>query len=99
MGARRGEILKTEKPQIKFDKDSQRYPLLIAQGGQRKDGECCVTGIRHPKLIEQGLIEYVDRQWKDRIFSEVAGANMTQIDKVFADLCEQLGIPYLDDYG
>lgn len=89
-GARRGEIAKTEKSQIKFDKDSQRYHLLIAQGGQRKDEECCETGIRHPKLIERGLMEYVDRQWKDRIFSEVAGTNMTQIDKVFADLRDQL---------
>lgn len=83
-GARRGEIAKTEKSQIKFDKDSQRYHLLIAQGGQRKDGECCETCLRHPKLMERGLMEYVDRQWKDRIFPEVAGTNMTQIDKVFA---------------
>ena len=88
--ARRGEIAKIEKSQIKFDKDTQRCHLLIAQGGQRKDGECCKKGSRHPKLIERGVIEYVDRQWKDRIFSEVAGMNMTQIDKVFADLRDQL---------
>ncbi|KKC62371.1 hypothetical protein WG82_17720 [Citrobacter amalonaticus] len=44
-------------------------------------------------------MEYVDRQWKERIFSEVAGTNMTKIGKVFADLRDQLGIPYLDDYG
>ena len=40
-------------------------------------------------------MEYVDRQWKERIFSEVAGTNMTKIGKVFADLRDQLGIPYL----
>lgn len=44
-------------------------------------------------------MEYVDRQWKERIFSGVAGTNMTKIGKVFADLRDQLGIPYLDDYG
>lgn len=44
-------------------------------------------------------MEYVDRQWKERIFSEVAGTNMTKIGKVFAEVWDQLGIPYLDDYG
>lgn len=44
-------------------------------------------------------MEYVDRQRKERIFSEVAGTTMTKIGKVFADLRDQLGIPYLDDYG
>lgn len=53
----------------------------------------------HPRLIEWGFMDYVDRQWKERIFSEVAGTNMTKIVKVFADVREQLGIPYLDDYG
>lgn len=53
----------------------------------------------HPKLIEWGFMEYVDRQWKERIFSEVVGTNMTKIGKVFADVRDQLGIPYLDDYG
>lgn len=46
-----------------------------------------------------GFMEYVDRQWKERIFSEGAGTNMTKIGKVFADLRYQLGIPYPDDYG
>lgn len=44
-------------------------------------------------------MEYVDRQWKELVFSEVSGTNMTKIGKVFADLRDQLGIPYLDDYG
>jgi integrase len=35
-GARRGEIGKLEKSQIKFDEDSQRYYFLIAEGGQGK---------------------------------------------------------------
>lgn len=98
-GARRGEIGKLEKLQIKFDEDSKRYYFLIAEGGQGKTENATRQVVIHPKLIEWGFMEYVDRQWKDRIFSEVAGTNMTKIGKVFADLRDQLGIPYLDDYG
>ncbi|MDR0172921.1 tyrosine-type recombinase/integrase, partial [Enterobacter sichuanensis] len=98
-GARRGEIGKLEKSQIKFDEDSQRYYFLIAEGGQGKTENVTTQVVIHPKLIEWGFMEYVDRQWKERIFSEVAGTNMTKIGKVFADLRDQLGIPYLDDYG
>lgn len=43
-------------------------------------------------------MDYVDRQWRERIFAEVAGTNMTKTGKVFADLCDQPGIPYVDDY-
>ncbi|MDV0596459.1 tyrosine-type recombinase/integrase [Enterobacter asburiae] len=98
-GARRGEIGKLEKSQIKFDEDSQRYYFLIAEGGQGKTENATRQVVIHPKLIEWGFMDYVDRQWKERIFSEVAGTNMTKIGKVFADLRDQLGIPYLDDYG
>ncbi|EHH7724721.1 tyrosine-type recombinase/integrase [Escherichia coli] len=98
-GARRSEIGKLEKSQIKFDEDSQRYYFLIAEGGQGKTENATRQVVIHPKLIEWGFIEYVDRQWKERIFSEVAGTNMTKSGKFFADLRDQLGIPYLDDYG
>lgn len=98
-GARRGEIAKLEKSQIKFDEDSQRYYFLIAEGGQGKTENATRQVAIHPKLIEWGFMDYVDRQWKERIFSEVAGTNMTKIGKVFADVRDQLGIPYLDDYG
>ena len=72
-GARRGEIAKLEKSQIKFDEDSQRYYFLIAEGGQGKTENATRQVVIHPKLIEWGFMEYVDRQWKERIFSEVAG--------------------------
>ncbi|WP_337048933.1 tyrosine-type recombinase/integrase [Serratia fonticola] len=98
-GARRSEIGKLGKSQIKFDEDSQRYYFLIAEGGQGKTENATRQVVIHPKLIEWGFMEYVDRQWKERIFSEVAGTNMTKIGKVFADVRDQLGIPYLDDYG
>lgn len=98
-GARRGEIGKLVKSQIKFDEDSQRYYFLIAEGGQGKTENATRQVVIHPKLIEWGFMEYVDRQWKGRIFSEVVGTNMSKIGKVFADVRDQLGIPYLDDYG
>ncbi len=98
-GARRGEIAKLEKSQIKFDEDSQRHYLLIAEGGQGKTENATRQVVIHPKLIEWGFMDYVDRQWKERIFSEVSGTNMTKIGKVLADVRDQLGIPYLDDYG
>lgn len=98
-GASRGEIAKLEKSQIKFDEDSQRYYFLIAEGGQGKTENATRQVAIHPKLIEWGFMEYVDRQWKERIFSEVAGTNMTKIGKVLADVRDQLGIPYQDDYG
>lgn len=98
-GARRGEIAKLEKSQIKYDEDSQRYYFLIAEGGQGKTENATRQVVIHPKLIEWGFMEYVDRQWKERIFSEVAGTNMTKIGKEFADVRNQLGIPYLDDFG
>ncbi len=44
-------------------------------------------------------MEYVDCQWKEWIFSDVADTNMIKIGKVFANVRDQLGIPYLDDYG
>jgi len=98
-GARRGEIAKLEKSQIKYDEDSQRYYFLIAEGGQGKTENATRQVVIHPKLIEWGFMEYVDRQWKERVFSEVAGTNMTKIGKEFADVRDQLGIPYLDDFG
>lgn len=98
-GARRGEIGRLEKSQIKFDEDSQRYYFLIAEGGQGKTENATRQVVIHPKLIEWGFMDYVNRQWKERIFSEVAGTNMTKIGKVLADVRDQLGIPYQDDYG
>lgn len=98
-GARRGEIAKLEKSQIKYDEDSQRYYFLIAEGGQGKTENATRQVVIHPLLIEWGFMEYVNRQWKERIFSEVAGTNMTKIGKEFADVRNQLGIPYLDDFG
>ncbi|WP_394550475.1 tyrosine-type recombinase/integrase [Pantoea sp. SGAir0183] len=98
-GARRGEIAKLEKSQIRYDEDSQRYYFLIAEGGKGKTENATRQVVIHPKLIEWGFMDYVEHQWKERIFSEVAGTNMTKIGKEFANVRDQLGISYLDDFG
>lgn len=98
-GARRSEIAKLEKTQIKYDEDSKRYYFLIAEGGQGKTENATRQVVIHPNLIEWGFMDYADRQWKEQIFSEVAGTNMTKIGKEFSDVRDQLGIPYLDDFG
>ncbi|KOC88844.1 tyrosine-type recombinase/integrase [Winslowiella iniecta] len=98
-GARRGEIAKLEKSQVKFDEDSQRHYLLIAEGGQGKTENATRQVVIHPKLIEWGFLDFVNRQWKEKIFSPVAGKNMPKIGKVLADVRDQLGISYLDDFG
>ena len=98
-GARRGEIAKLEKSQIKYDEDSQRHYLLIAEGGQGKTENATRQVAIHHDLIEWGFIDFVNRQWKEKKFSPVAGKNMPKIGKVLADIRDQLGIPYLDDYG
>ncbi|EHA8843867.1 integrase, partial [Escherichia coli] len=98
-GARRGEIAKLEKSQIKFDEDSQRHYLLIAERRLGKTENATRQVVIHPKLIEWGFLDFVNRQWKEKIFSEVSGRNMSKIGKVLSDVRDQLDIPYLDDYG
>ncbi len=53
----------------------------------------------HQHLIDLGFLDYVNSQWKDQVFSEVAGKNMTMIGKSVSDIRDQLGIPYTDDHG
>jgi integrase len=83
--ARRGEIAKLEKSQIKYDENSQRYYFLIAEGGQDKTENATRQAVIHPKLIEWGFLDFVNRQWKEKIFSPVLGKNMPKIGKVLAD--------------
>ncbi|ELY2034529.1 tyrosine-type recombinase/integrase [Enterobacter hormaechei] len=98
-GARRGEIVKLEKSQIKFDEVSQRHYILIAEGGQGKTESVTRQVPIHPKLIEWGFLDFVNHQWKEKIFSPVSGKNMPKIGKILADVRDQLGIAYRDDYG
>jgi len=84
---------------MKYDEDCQRYYLLIAEGGQGKTANTTRQVVIHPKLIEWGFLDFVNRQWKEKVFSPVSDKNMPKIGKVLADVHDQLGIPYLDDCG
>lgn len=75
-----------------------RYPPTT-EGGKRKTKNATKQVVIHPKLIEWEFMDYVNRQWKEQIFSEVAGTDMTRIGKISADLRVLLGIPYLDGFG
>jgi integrase len=46
-----------------------------------------------------GFHRFCESSVEREIFSPVAGKNMPKIGKVLADIRDQLGIPYLDDYG
>lgn len=98
-GARRGEIAKLEKSQIKYDDDSKRHYILIAEGGQGKTENATRQVVIHENLIEWGFLDFVKKQTREKIFYEVSSTNMAKIGKIFADVRESLGIPYLDDYG
>lgn len=71
----------------------------FAEGGQGKIENATRQVVIHPKLIEWGFLDFVNRQWRKKIFSPMSGKNMPKIGKVLADVRDQLGIPYLDDYG
>ena len=61
-GARRGETAKLENSQITLNEDSQRHYLLIAEGGQGKTENATRQVAIHPKLIEWGFLDFVNRQ-------------------------------------
>lgn len=96
-GCRRAEIATLRKQQIKYDEDSKRHYLLIAEGGQGKTDNATRRVVIHLHLIEWGFLEFV-AQSDDVLFPDVSGSNMTKIGKTFSDVRDQLGIPYLDDH-
>lgn len=91
-GARRGEIATLTNVQVRFDDDSNRYYLLIAEG---KTDNAVRQVPLHQHLIELGFLEFVKVK-KDKLFPEVAGTNMAKIGKVLSELRDSLNIPYRD---
>ena len=66
------DVTAISKQDIKQVMEVVENHFLIAEGGQGKTENAARQVVIHPKLIEWGFMEYVDRQWKERIFSEVA---------------------------
>jgi len=96
-GCRRAEIATLRKQQIKYDEDSKRHYLLIAENGRGKTDNATRRVVIHLHLIEWGFLDFV-AQSDDVLFPDVSGSNMTKIGKTFSDVRDQLGIPYLDDH-
>ena len=67
--------------------------------GAGENRKCNATSCDPPQTERVGFLDFVNRQWKEKIFSPVSGKNMTKIGRVLADVRDQLGIPCLDDYG
>lgn len=97
-GCRRSEVATLRKQQIKYDEDSQRHYLLIAENGQGKTENATRRVVIHLHLMEWGFLDFVVASSDDVLFPDVSGSNMTKIGKTFSDVRDQLGIPYLDDH-
>lgn len=96
-GARRGELVQLRKEDIKEDAKSRRKYLLITdQAGSVKTKSAIRQVPIHRRLIDQGFLEFVDKQTGNKIFGELKSQSVT---RWFVGLCDKLGIPKYDDYG
>jgi integrase len=77
-GARRGELVQLRKSDVKFDKGSGRYYLIITDEHETQKLKT-VHSKRliplHKELIEAGFIEYV-KSCKDRVFYELSNVEV-----------------------
>ncbi|EPW5278715.1 tyrosine-type recombinase/integrase [Yersinia enterocolitica] len=92
-GARRNEITSLTVNNVRFDKDTKRYYLMIEES--KTD-----AGIRqiplHTRLIDWGFIDFVNSKGNGSLFPEITYNN--QVTNVFHTIRDSLGINYLDDY-
>ncbi|ECV4979577.1 DUF3258 domain-containing protein [Salmonella enterica] len=94
-GARRGEIAKLSKSDIKTDKETGRPYILIKDG---KTENAVREIVIHDHLIEWGFMDYV-ASMPGLLFPIVAGSNMAKIGKVISDVRDGLNIPKTDIHG
>ncbi len=71
LGSQKRGDCQAGKITIKYDEDIQRHYFLIAEGGQGKTENAKRQVVIHPKLIELGFLNFVNRNWKEKIFSPV----------------------------
>jgi len=98
-GARRGELAQLRKSDLKQDKETGRYYLLITdehESQQLKTDNAKRKIPVHRALVEEGFIEHV-QSCKERIFDELESA--TPISGWFPRLRESLGISYQNELG
>jgi integrase len=98
-GARRSEIYQLRKDNIKLDKDSGRYYLLITDEHESQKLKTDNAKRRipvHNELIRLGFLEYVV-ECKERIIEGITSAE--NITRWFAKVVEQLSIPTTNEVG
>lgn len=96
-GARRGELAQLRKSDIKFDKETGRYYLLITDSheNQKLKTDNAKRKIPvHQALVKAGFIDYVNG-CKERVFEEITNAN--QVTAWMPRHMEKLNIPRLNE--
>ncbi|MDU7451945.1 tyrosine-type recombinase/integrase [Enterobacter sp.] len=94
-GARRAEIAKLKRSDVRLDDDSQRYYIMI-DDTKTEAGTRQVPLSLH--LLDLGFLDYVEGfSAGDSLFPDLT--NFNQITHFFHDIREALEIPYLNDYG
>jgi integrase len=94
-GARRAEIAKLKRSDVRLDDDSQRYYIMI-DDTKTEAGTRQVPLSLH--LLDLGFLDYVEGfSAGDSLFPDLT--NFNQITHFFHDIREVLEIPYLNDYG
>lgn len=94
-GARRAEIAKLKRSDVRLDDDSQRYYIMI-DDTKTEAGTRQVPLSLH--LLDLGFLNYVEGfSAGDSLFPDLT--NFNQITHFFHDIREALEIPYLNDYG
>lgn len=94
-GARRAEIAKLKRSNVRLDDDSQRYYIMI-DDTKTEAGTRQVPLSLH--LLDLGFMDYVKGfSADDSLFPDLT--NFNQITHFFHDVRETLEIPYINDYG
>ena len=94
-GARRAEIAKLKRSDVRLDDDCQRYYIMIDETKTEAGTRQVPLSLR---LIDLGFLDYVAGfSAGDSIFPDLTNHN--QITRLFHEVREALEIPYLTDYG
>jgi len=96
-GARRGELVQLRKEDVKVDaKSGRKYLLITGQAGSVKTENSNRQIPIHQRLIDEGFLEFVDKQTGNKIFGELKPESVTRWHVCLRD---KSGIPKYDDYG
>lgn len=97
-GARRGEIAKLKASQVKFDSDTKRYYLHIADDGNGKTENATREVALHTDLTNFGFLDFVQGK-TGYLFPDIASTSLNQLTQQFIEIRDELGISALDKDG